>query len=225
VDFEDWLRAQLSEAGAGPELPPGRAGWRPELSRPIWNALQLAGVAVAAAAVVFGATFQLSLADVHLSALSPAPALPANTWAGSPPPPPPDSKQAADDRASAAPVAPAPETPSRQATSGSGAPQVQPRPPDGQGPPGPAATTAPAPATGVTSRTFTMVGGSATVSCGSGTASLVSATPNPGFEMESGLSSGGTGLEVRFRSDTHESRLEASCSGLAVQGQVEEEAR
>ena len=82
----------------------------------------------------------------------------------------------------------------------------------------PAATPPPA------ARTFGLVGGTAEVSCRGNVASLDWATPNSGFAVETGSSDSGTQVEVRFRSDTHESRLEAWCSGGQVQGSVREEA-
>jgi cytoskeletal protein RodZ len=74
-----------------------------------------------------------------------------------------------------------------------------------------------------TTRTFALVGGTASLSCGSGAISLDWATPNPGFQVETGTSDGGAQVEVRFRSDSHESRLDAWCAGGQVQGAVEEE--
>ena len=95
-------------------------------------------------------------------------------------------------------------------------------------------STAPVPAAPATSspgatppppaRTFGLVGGTAEVSCRGNVASLDWATPNSGFSVETGSSDSGTQVEVRFRSDAHESRLEAWCSGGQVQGSVREEA-
>ncbi len=59
-----------------------------------------------------------------------------------------------------------------------------------------------------------------TIRCAGGTASVVSTTANSGFVAETEQQ--GSGVEVRFRSDTHESRLEAYCAGGAVEGQTGE---
>lgn len=68
-----------------------------------------------------------------------------------------------------------------------------------------------------------MVGGTASLTCTGAQIALNWATPNSGFQVETGTSDGGTTVEVRFRSDSHESRLQASCSGGQVQGSVEEQ--
>lgn len=83
-------------------------------------------------------------------------------------------------------------------------------------------TAAPQPTT--TSRTFALVGGTANLSCTGGQISLNWATPNSGFWVETGSSDGGAQVEVRFRSDRHESRLEAWCAASQVQASVREEA-
>jgi len=89
----------------------------------------------------------------------------------------------------------------------------------------PAATPTPQPPPAPTSstRTFSLVGGSASVTCRGSQVSLDWATPNSGFWVETGTSDSGTKVEVRFRSDSHESRLEAWCSGGQVQGVTTEE--
>ena len=109
------------------------------------------------------------------------------------------------------------ESPAVPSPSPSGDPTPNPSPNPAGHTPGPPATPA------ATSRTFALVGGTASVSCRGGSPSLNWATPNPGFEVETGSSDGGAQVEVRFRSDTHESRLEAWCSGATVQGSVQEE--
>jgi hypothetical protein len=96
------------------------------------------------------------------------------------------------------------------------------RPPTGGGPgattttrptgsTGPTATTATTPVTGSTSaaedRTYDLVGGSVGVRFENGTARLLWATPTAGFRAE--RHGGGDEVDIRFRSDTHESRLRA----------------
>jgi hypothetical protein len=116
----------------------------------------------------------------------------------------PSSSPAQTAASPASPAAPATPT-AAPATGGTG---TQPPP-----------TAAPAPST----RTFALVGGTASFSCGGGAISLNWATPNPGFQVETGTSDGGAQVEVRFRSDSHESRLDAWCAGGQVEGNVEEE--
>ncbi len=88
----------------------------------------------------------------------------------------------------------------------------------------PAAPVVPtAPATKGNARTFTLVGGSADVSCSNGQAVLDWATPNQGYWVETGTSDGQTTIEVEFRSDAHESRLRAWCSGGHVMGTISEQ--
>ena len=72
-------------------------------------------------------------------------------------------------------------------------------------------------------RTFSLVGGTASVTCSGSQITVNWATPNGGYEVEIDSSSGGGTIEVRFRSDTHESRLEAWCSGGHVQSSIREE--
>lgn len=72
-------------------------------------------------------------------------------------------------------------------------------------------------------RTFSLVGGTANVTCSGSQITLNWATPNGGYEVVIGSSSGGGLVEVRFRSDTHESRLEAWCAGGQVQSSIREE--
>ena len=97
--------------------------------------------------------------------------------------------------------------------------------PSSASPPGPApaAPPPPTPAPAATSRTFTLVGGSAQLSCTNGQIALNWATPNSGYWVETGTEDGGATIEVRFRSDAHESRLDASCSGSTVVGTIEEQ--
>ena len=72
-------------------------------------------------------------------------------------------------------------------------------------------------------QTFSLIGGTASVSCSGSQITLNWATPKSGFQVETGTSNGGAQVEVRFRGDTHESRLEAWCAGGQVQSSVREE--
>jgi len=90
------------------------------------------------------------------------------------------------------------------------------------GPPSASATPPPqAPANDT--RTFSLVGGTANVTCSGSQITLNWATPNSGYGVEIGSSNSGGLIEVRFRSDTHESRLEAWCAGGQVQSSIREE--
>lgn len=173
------------------------------VGRPFLSAFQVSLIAVGAAAVVIGATSQGPPPAVQLGRLSQAPALPATTFAGTPPPPPVEAG-AASPGAAASPAS----------TEDSAAPPAR--------APAPARPAAPPPAPASSPTTFNLVGGSATVSCGGGSPSLVAATPRPGYDVEHGFEDGGATLEVRFRSDTHDSRLDAWCTGGTVQARVEE---
>jgi len=62
----------------------------------------------------------------------------------------------------------------------------------------------------------------ASVSCQNNQITLDWATPNVGFWVELDRHDSDSVLEVRFRSDSHESRLETWCSGGRVQFSVEE---
>ena len=73
-----------------------------------------------------------------------------------------------------------------------------------------------------TTRTFSLVGGTAQLSCTTNQIHLDWATPNSGFWVETGSSDGGSTVDIKFRSDSHESELQASCSGNQVQGSVQE---
>ncbi len=89
-------------------------------------------------------------------------------------------------------------------------------------PPNGGAGSTPNPSAVRSSRTFTLQGGTASVSCQNNQISLNWATPNAGFQVELDWHDSNSVLEVRFRSDTHESRLESWCSGGQVQSSVEE---
>lgn len=218
MDFEDWLRGQLSTPPESERrIIPATGRSRLGLS-PFITGSRLIVLGIAIGAVAFGASSQIGAADPQLGALSSAPALPANTWAGSPPTPIADARAASD--------RPTPHTESSSAVTGtsqgstsnptarggdrSGAPQAAPAPPAAQTP----AAAPPA------SRSFDLIGGSATITCKSGTPSVASATPRSGFSVE--RETHGSSVEVRFRSDQHDSKLEAWCSSSGVQGQIEE---
>lgn len=87
---------------------------------------------------------------------------------------------------------------------------------------GPPPSATPPPAT--TTRTFGLTGGGAAVSCSGATAALVYASPKAGYEVEV-ESRGPVEVEVRFRSSSHESRLNVECDGGVPTGRVEERTR
>jgi len=72
-------------------------------------------------------------------------------------------------------------------------------------------------------RTFALIGGTAQLTCRGDSVSLNWATPNSGFSVETSTEDGGATIEVRFRSETHESRLDAWCSGGTLQFSEREE--
>jgi hypothetical protein len=77
---------------------------------------------------------------------------------------------------------------------------------------GTTATTAvpgPTPTGAAEDRTYDLIGGSVGVRFENGTARLLWATPAPGFRAERHDGDGEGDVDVRFRSDTHESRLRA----------------
>ena len=223
MDFEDWLRQQLAKPGHPESGPAAGAGRRRRLAPPIISALQLVGIGVAIGAVVFGATLQFGLTNVQLRTLASAPSLPANTWAGSPPPPALDSTPGSDDHPEAVSTAP-PTAPAETHSTGRPTPAAPSGEDQHQPGGGPTPSPSPAPGVGSGSGVFTLVGGSATVGCTAGNPSVTAAASNPGFVVERDSGGGGT-VEVRFRSASHESKLDASCSGNAVQGRIEEAAR
>jgi hypothetical protein len=83
--------------------------------------------------------------------------------------------------------------------------------------PPPPAPPAPAPPATTTSKTFNLIGGTATFSCTGNVISLVSAVPNKGFSVETEREDGGTEIKVKFESETHESEIRVTC----VAGQVQ----
>lgn len=84
----------------------------------------------------------------------------------------------------------------------------------------------PAPAPTVSTKTFALVGGTVTFKCTGNVISLVSATPNSGFSVETETENGGQEIKVRFESDTHRSEIRASCVGGQVQAnRIREESR
>ncbi len=72
-------------------------------------------------------------------------------------------------------------------------------------------------------RTFALIGGTTQLTCSGDSIALDWATPNSGFWVETSTENGGATIEVRFRSDSHESRLDAWCSGGTVQFSEREE--
>jgi hypothetical protein len=86
-----------------------------------------------------------------------------------------------------------------------------------------AAPPAPPSSVPTSSRTFSLVGGTVGVTCRGSVISLDSVTPNAGFTVESAQNEEGR-VEVRFRSDNHESRLEVTCqNGQVVVQELREE--
>ena len=109
------------------------------------------------------------------------------------------------------------------ATPTASAPPSTPTPVAGGGRPTPPPPPPP-PSTPASNRTFALVGGTASFSCSGSQIGLNWATPNSGFQVDDiGTSNGGAQIEVRFRSSSHESRVQAWCAGGQVQGAVEEE--
>ena len=84
----------------------------------------------------------------------------------------------------------------------------------------------PAPPPTVTTRTFALVGGTATFSCTGNAIALVSAVPNAGFGVETEREDGGTEIKVRFENDAHRSEIRAGCAGgQVVAEEIREENR
>jgi outer membrane biosynthesis protein TonB len=82
----------------------------------------------------------------------------------------------------------------------------------------PAPTAPPAPPTSqptTSTQTFALVGGTVTVTCSGNAITLNSATPNTGFTIDKQENEDGQ-VEVRFRNDDHESRLQVACQNGAV---------
>jgi cytoskeletal protein RodZ len=82
----------------------------------------------------------------------------------------------------------------------------------------PAPTAPPAPPTtqpATSTQTFALVGGTVTVTCSGNAITLNSATPNTGFTIDKQENEDGQ-VEVRFRNDDHESRLQVACQNGAV---------
>jgi outer membrane biosynthesis protein TonB len=76
----------------------------------------------------------------------------------------------------------------------------------------------PASTAATSTETFTLVGGTVTLSCpASGPIMLDSATPNAGFSFEQSREDGDSTIEIRFESSSHESRLQADCAAGQVQ--------
>ena len=82
----------------------------------------------------------------------------------------------------------------------------------------------PAPPAAVTSKTFSLVGGTVTFSCTGSAISLVSAVPNGGFSVETEREDGNQEIKVKFESDAHRSEIRASCVAGQVQAsEIQEE--
>ena len=75
-----------------------------------------------------------------------------------------------------------------------------------------------------TARTFSLRGGTVEARCAGARITLGYATPRAGFEVEVNDDDPGE-LSVRFRSDAHESRLDATCVNGSPSGRVRENAR
>jgi hypothetical protein len=114
-----------------------------------------------------------------------------------------------------------PSTTVRPATATS--PPASTAPPQTSPPPAPA--TAPPPTTAAPpageTRTYNLVGGSAALSFSSAGASVVFATPEPGFEVDVEPQNG-NGVRVEFESEGHRSRVDAWWDG-GPQDRVREE--
>jgi hypothetical protein len=72
-------------------------------------------------------------------------------------------------------------------------------------------------------RRYQLVGGSVGVRFENGAAHLLWATPNSGFSVDS--RGGSTNVDVRFRSDSHESRLKAFWGDNGPEQEIEEQDR
>jgi hypothetical protein len=108
-------------------------------------------------------------------------------------------------------------TPGAVSPASTAPPATAPPPPATTGPP--PATTAPAPA--AETRTYNLVGGSASLSYSPAGVSVVFATPKPGFEVDVEPQNG-NGVRVEFESDEHRSRVEGWWDG-GPQERVREE--
>lgn len=88
-------------------------------------------------------------------------------------------------------------------------PSSTPRVTAGPGPPSlqGGATTTTAPPAPAETRSYTLVGGSVTLRFSASGVTVVAATPNAGYSVET-ESTHDTGMRVRFRSETHESEVE-----------------
>ena len=87
----------------------------------------------------------------------------------------------------------------------------------------PAPTAAPTSQPMTSSQTFSLVGGTVTVTCTGSAISLDSVTPNPGFTIDKEENEDGQ-VEVRLQSDSHESRPRVTCqNGTVVLEELREE--
>jgi hypothetical protein len=87
----------------------------------------------------------------------------------------------------------------------------------------PAPTAAPTSQPSTSSETFSLVGGTVTVTCTGSAIALDSVTPNAGFTIDKEENEDGQ-VEVRLQSDSHESRLQVTCqNGTVVLEELREE--
>lgn len=92
-------------------------------------------------------------------------------------------------------------------------PEVQPR--DQAAPP--VANPSPVASGSTATATFSLIGGTVTVSCPSfGSIMVDLVAPNPGFSVRTEREDNGQTVEIRFEADSHESRLQATCAGARV---------
>lgn len=115
-----------------------------------------------------------------------------------------------------------PTTPATQPTSAAPSRSRPPTAPPTR--PGATRSSPPSPSAGVgrpVTRTFSLRGGTAAVTCTGDRAVLDYASPNPGYEVYEGRS--GDEVQVRFRSDDRESRLRVACAAGVPRGEIREE--
>jgi hypothetical protein len=87
----------------------------------------------------------------------------------------------------------------------------------------PAPMAAPTSQPTTSSQTFSLVGGTVTVTCTGSAIALDSVTPNAGFTIDKEENEDGQ-VEVRLQSDSHESRLQVTCqNGTVVLEELREE--
>lgn len=104
--------------------------------------------------------------------------------------------------------APTTTTPDSSGGPGGPAPTVAPSDPG----PSPTTTAPPPAATPTETRTYTLVGGTATLQFGPSGVTVLAASPNPGYDVELEPTHD-TGVRVEFESDGHRSRVEGWWDG------------